>query len=46
MQGDGTTVPLQTVRMAWLFALVLGLAVAWLGARTFLSLRQGFADVL
>lgn len=32
--------------MAWLFALVLGLAVAWLGARTFLSLRQGFADVL
>lgn len=31
---------------AWLFSCVAGLLVAWLGARVFVALRQGFADVL
>ncbi len=32
--------------LAWLFSCVVSLLVAWLGARVFIALRQGFADVL
>ena len=32
--------------LAWLLASVAGVLMAWLGARVFIALRQGFADVL